>query len=1079
MANVFIEERICEFMIKYGETLTSQIYEIVKHCLAYNLTESDFRHNFAPIIQNIALELEIPIDIRHEYTVLHGRVDTLYSRVILEYKRPGLLSNNNKNSKNRDAIEEVQRQIKGLAKKESIEPGSILGIVFDGKYFIYVKYASEYEPENVSVITLEKFLKKLFCLATDKAVTVKHLVDDFGVNSKLTQNAVKNLYTALVDNVEKVESIRLLFEQWKCLFREVSGYSFSSTKLDLNEIKNLYGFKDESISVDSLIFSIHTYYALLIKLLSIDILYHNKSQDFKYQKSAIKYESKEQLFKALEDIESGGRFAQLGITNFLEGDFFGWYLNVWSDDIFDITSKIVSMFETYDYETVNLDEDNSRDLLKNLYNFLLPKKLRHALGEYYSPDWLAKFTYDKLGINGDVSKLVLDPCVGSGTFIVIAINEAIQKNPTMDRNVLLQGILANIHGYDLNPLAVIAARANYIIALDGLINETSENIEIPIYLCDSMLTVLEQEKKTLKVNIIATRAGTFEIPKVYIETGSFNKLLELLNDNINRKNIVYGNVWGKIVNELLLENSLSQLEIQEVKELTSIFFSQLIELEHKGIRKVWSQVIKNAFAPLYQKQVDYIIGNPPWVNWQTLPEEYRKSIQTYWYQYCIFDHKGLEARLGKAHDDISVLFTYVVMDKFLKDNGKLGFIINQNLLQASGGGDGFRKFKIKGSTSVKVTEVDDFVDVQPFAASGASNKTAVIFIVKGQDTEYPVKYNKWSKLMKGIIDSDELLNSVLGKIECTPLIASPIKISDTANNSPWMISNKVRFDSLQKLVGNSSYKARKGIDTSANGIYWVEVLNDIRNKYLVRSTPENSKKIIPQVTMPIEKDLVYPLVRGKDLRKWKFDTPFHIIVPYEYSLKSPLSMDELRDTYPLTYDYFYNHQHSGKFTEILETRGTFQKHYKSLQKNNESTQTPIHALYNIGVYTSAPYKVIWKALQNKGMNACVISEKDGKLVLPDHNNVLVPFQSFEEAHYLCGILNSRIVEEFIDSYISWFKSTHILDNINIPTFDNSNITHIDIARCSTIAHEVAAGRNGQSLPEIEKILDKLVLKLLS
>ena len=133
------------------------------------------------------------------------------------------------------------------------------------------------------------------------------------------------------------------------------------------------------------------------------------------------------------------------------------------------------------------------------------------------------------------------------------------------------------------------------------------------------------------------------------------------------------------------------------------------------------QIIKNAFIKLFLKKDDILIRNPTWVNWQTLPEDYRESIHKHWYEYKIFDFTGLKARLGNAHDDISVLLTYVVMDNFLKDNGTLAFIINQNLLQAYGGGEGFRKFLIKGNTPVKVIKVDDFVLVEPFLSLGASN----------------------------------------------------------------------------------------------------------------------------------------------------------------------------------------------------------------------------------------------------------------------------------------------------------------------------------------------------------------------
>ncbi|WP_019720231.1 Eco57I restriction-modification methylase domain-containing protein [Heyndrickxia coagulans] len=1081
MVQTAIDERISNYMRTHGSKIDYEINSYMKDSSGNYVNEATFRHKVAPLIHRIAVENGIELDAAHEYTVFKGRIDTLYERVNLEYKKPGTISDNNNHSNNKAYIEEVKKQIRGLAKKDKIELSSILGVIFDGNYFIYIRYLntdwSVTKPEKRTPETLRKFITKLFSLSMEKAVSITNLVKDFGVNSEVTTRAVKAFYQALTNNLNQ-RSIDLLFEQWKSLFREVSGYSFDSTKLKLKEIRDLYGFSDEAVQIDKLIFSIHSYYAFLIKLLTIDILFHNRNNKFKFLETA-KYTNSDDLFEYLRDIENGARFKELGVSNFLEGDFFGWYLTVWNDDIFQICSTIVDLFNKYDYSTVHLDEDNTRDLLKNLYHHLLPKQLRHALGEYYSPDWLAQMTYNELGINGDLHKSILDPCVGSGTFIVIAIKAILERYPDIDKKVLLRKILENVRGYDLNPLAVIAARANYIIALDTLLTETDEDIEIPIYLCDSMLTILEQKRFNQKVKVLATRAGTYEIPTFYTETKTFNLLLDIITSCLDR-NISFSNAWRKIEADIIVKQGVvSETVKSTIKDLTERFYEQLLELKKQNnIHKIWVQVIKNAFAPLYQDKVDFIIGNPPWVNWQTLPEDYRESIHTYWHQYKIFDHKGLEARLGSAHDDISVLLTYVVIDNFLKSGGKIGFIINQNLLQARGGGDGFRKFMIKEKEPIKVLKVHDFVQVQPFAPH-ASNKTAVFFAQRGEETVYPVNYTVWTKNGRGIIDTDENLSSVLEKISSEELVASPVKNDGRLNNSPWMIAEKNRANFLKKLVGSSSYKARKGIDTSANGIYWVKIEQELRNRFIVSNTPENSRKDIPKVEgFPIEKDLVYPLVRGKDLSKWHVETPLHIIVPYQSNLKNVLSMEELQLNYPLTYDYFYNHKDSDKFVRILETRGTYIKHYKSIKKGEDTPEVPVHVLYNIGYYTAAPYKVIWKALQNKGMNACVITEKDGKLILPDHNNVMVECSSLEEAHYLCGILNSKIVEEFIDSYISWFKSSHIVEHINIPTFDANDKRHQDIAKQSILAHQAVVS-NKQDLVIIESKLDSLVIDLLS
>ena len=54
---------------------------------------------------------------------------------------------------------------------------------------------------------------------------------------------------------------------------------------------------------------------------------------------------------------------------------------------------------------------------------------------------------------------------------------------------LLRRICQNVVGIDLNPLAVIAARTNYLLALGPLLKlRGNEPLEIPVYLADSVMT---------------------------------------------------------------------------------------------------------------------------------------------------------------------------------------------------------------------------------------------------------------------------------------------------------------------------------------------------------------------------------------------------------------------------------------------------------------------------------------------------------------------------------------------------------------------------------------------------------------
>lgn len=1033
--------------------------------------EENFRTNYAIILNNLfkKLNMDQKIDFENEYSVHQGRIDSLYGNFIVEYKAPTKIAETHSPDNDRYIVQ-VQRHIDGLCIRRNIEKNRIIGVVFDGHYVIYIKKrGNEWiisNPQKMTVDSHALFLMRLLSVNSEgRALTVEHLTRDFGASSNIAKGLINHFYETISDNKE-FNKANLLFEQWKVLYREVCGYKFDTNKIKIQELKKYYKLEQDIVDLECLIFAIQSYFALLIKFLSINVLAFLKSNTIREQ-NIFHVEDSELLKEDLVNMEGGGKYRKLGVSNFLEGDFFGWYLYLWDENTFSLVRDLIEEFNRYDYSLVVLEKDTAIDLLKNLYHELLPSILRKNLGEFYTPDWLADFTIKSLNPEISAEKSFLDPTCGSGTFVILLIKKYIENySEKTNAAELLSMILNSVRGFDLNPLAVVCARANYIIALGSLLSNVSFQIEVPIYLCDSMLTILEGYEEQTKKIIIPTKAMTFVLPEILIKEQSVNIVLDIVNDSIqNKLNIA---MFEKVLCTRM--SKLVELFSKEDYKLICDFYSDIKKLDNKKLDGIWTNVIKNSFAPVFQKKVDYIIGNPPWIDWQDLPENYRNSIQRHWYDYRVFDHKGQKAQLGSSHDDISVLMTYVIMDNFLKENGELAFVINQNLLQASGGGDGFRKFSIKESIPVCVTSVNDFVQAEPFKHLGVSNKTATITLKKNVHTQYPLRYRKWYKHNSAMISPDTSLEVVLREhLYYEDLSASPIN----EYNSPWMITTEEKRNVFQTMInkkaGNGIYRARKGVDTSANGIFWVtkkEKINE--NLIYIDNTPQNSKKNIRHIVdCPIEQDLIYPLLRGKDIKKWKYESKYSIILPYNDSGKY-VKKDDLVALYPRTYDYFYNERN--KFQKILRDRATFKKFII-----RQDAQAPEYSLYNIGSYTFAPYKVIWKALSNGVSAVTISSDIEGKRIIPDHNLLMVPIEMEMEAYYLSGILNSEIVSEFVNAYISWFISAHILERINIPKFDAANLLHQKIAMLSKEAHEAD---NIDRLNVIEMEINKIVYDML-
>ena len=95
-----------------------------------------------------------------------------------------------------------------------------------------------------------------------------------------------------------------------------------------------------------------------------------------------------------------------------------------------------------------------------------------------------------------------------------------------------------------------------------------------------------------------------------------------------------------------------------------------------------------------------------------------------------------------------MLFTYSSVDNYLREGGRLGFVITQSVFKTQGAGDGFRQLRYTPSNTaanryLKPLVVHDLSAMQVF--DGATNRTAVFVCEKTTEPfKYPVKYVTWS-----------------------------------------------------------------------------------------------------------------------------------------------------------------------------------------------------------------------------------------------------------------------------------------------------------------------------------------------
>ena len=1099
---------------EYAEKILLKCQEL----LPRHPNEAEFRRHIDQLLEEFCAEAKLNPLAHAEYTLPTGkteytfvtqrRADAIFNRLVIEYKRPGTLTNNLTHHATERAVQQVKDYIVGLAKKQRHELQRIAGVVFDGRFLIFVRYrAGDFaveQPVSVTQKSLERFLWWLTNTASGIALTAENLNRDFSIEQLRTQNILRALVKGLKSALDRDRMVNNLFEQWRMFFSQSIDYSEAFGGRKLESLKKWVRKAGLTVNTpeeaERFFFALHTYFALLVKLIAWLALSRHMAVKLGVPSfgELISADS-DTLHRRLRELEEGGIFRAFGLTNLLEGDFFAWYLFAWDKPIEDAIRELLKRLDQYDPATLSIHPEESRDLFKKLYHYLLPREIRHNLGEYYTPDWLAQrllnqvdsefFTADPHKNERRLRERLLntrwlDPACGSGTFLVLIIARMKELGRALFINEaeLLNAILRNVVGFDLNPLAVLTARVNYLLAIADLLEHRRGEVTIPVYLADSVrMPTMGENLMTAGAYEFPTSVGTFLVPAVLCTKERFDRFCNILDESV-RAQISPDAFVSRIEKELKLAPPEWQ---QGDADLAREVYERILNLHRQGMNGLWARLLKNNFAPLTVGQFDYIVGNPPWVNWENLPDRYRDQTKALWLRYGLFwsvaqlkrqGKQVMSVILGSGKKDIAALMTYVVCDRLLKTGGRLGFVITQSLLKTAGAGQGFRRFRIgqgrRRDQFLRVLHVDDMVSLQPF--EGASNRTAVMVLEKGDPTTYPVPYTVWRKVKGARFTYDSTLEEVTNATVRLNFVAEPVNPSDPT--SPWLTARPKAIKAVRKVLGKSDYKAHEGVNTGgANAVYWVDIVYKRPDGLVVvRNITEGAKVKVDEVTEPIEPDLLYPLLRGRDVQRWKAQPSAWILMVQDPEERQGYGEEWLQENYPRTYGYLK------RFEEVLRERAAFKRYFTRKDKNGRIVETgPFYSMFDVGTYTFAHWKVVWTRLAR--IEAAVVDLHEGKPIVPQETVTLVECSSANEAHYICALVNSSPFQFAAISYSQEggksMGSMHILEHIRIPRFDPKNPVHLRLAELSKQAHEAARIGDEMRLREIEAEIDLWAAKL--
>ncbi len=717
---------------------------------------------------------------------------------------------------------------------------------------------------------------------------------------------------------------------------------------------------------------------------------------------------------------SGDQFAVAGLHGVVDRDFFDWVLEVPGGEGF-ITS-LARRLARFDWSAVE------HDVLKVLYESVIPAATRKSLGEYYTPDWLANKIVSEV-VTDPVNQRVLDPACGSGTFVFYAVKRflAAADAAGMSLKDAMGHLTSRVMGIDLHPVAVALARVTYLLALgrERLNAPDRGSLSVPVYLGDSLGWDQREDLISLDHLVIPTDVGdqlaseALRFPEHLLDNSAvFDDLVESLVDESGR-------AAGKSTKRLS-EGTIRRLALAEA-DLPTMHanFLRLKQLHEAQRNHIWSYYIRNVSRPAWlarqENRVDILVGNPPWLSYRHMTETMQRRFKTL-AQDRDFWHNETTA----THQDLAGLFVARATERYLNSGGRFAFVVPNSVIDRDYW-SGFRRGRFDGA-NVTFGPSWDLRRIRPHLFPRGS---AVVFATRGPKPEHmPQTALIWTGRAPhrhASSDTAHQLHHAVGNLS--------VITSDDERSSPY----SRRFSQGANLVPRLMFRVEE-IPAGALGVPAGRAR--VRSK---RSVSEKRPwKGLPGLTGAVETEFVWPTILGEHILPFRVQQPDSFVVPLTRK-GDVLGGDSPRiDAYPGLADWIRKAEalwttHGGSKMTLAQQID----HMKKL-----SQQLPIPGT-----------RIAYAA---SGMHVSAALVTDPRVII-EHAVYWAAVTSPAEGRFLVGILNSPVLTEQVRPLMSYGKDERHIDKhvwkLPIPTYDPANDLHVEIARLAeTLTAEIAEMR---------------------
>ncbi len=368
----------------------------------------------------------------------------------------------------------------------------------------------------------------------------------------------------------------------------------------------------------------------------------------------------------------------------------------------------------------------------------------------------------------------------------------------------------------------------------------------------------------------------------------------------------------------------------------------------------------------HDKKFDIILSNPPWLNFNDLPNNYKEILKSVYFDHDLIKNRR-DMLMGKSRIDIAALIMQKSIQSHCKPNGKAYFFAPLSLIYNDGAQQKFREFH-GNQGDYCLMEIHDFGGFSPF--KGINTRCGFYYFQNNKTQIYPIK-----AFIKTSQDNYE------------------IQYLNPLNKHGDALHYFHDKNVMNAIHIPKSAMPRQGLNTcGANYLYFFnkKSLHANDDYYLM-----SNEKI---QNVPIPKKYLYPLLTKENFKAPELNEEKWVFLPYQKNGKV-ISMEQLAE-YPLCYNFYQKHQ------GVLKNR-------KGVIIQNMIRRNHWWALLGVGKYNFQPYKIIWQAYGANEFNPQLF---DGKFQANQSLQCFMAFDDYRLAKSIFNQITMPAVKRYFQSF---------------------------------------------------------------